>query len=347
MKRRFAAAVVLVLIGLAFFFAFAKRSPRHSSTWVALPDGTSVRILAATYGTNHVVGSLLGRLIAHLPGTLRVDLTRILGNRVAGHQTVITSEPVLLVWLDRKTNSSRATTPTSGYFQAFLADNSNFVSGAEDHLSSRLLNSHVEAVHFTVFPRRSPEITLNIFYHDPTGGVSQCCSLSFANPVYRRYPEWKSEWLPATKRVGDVEVTLLSVHTGHNANTSQAALRDGSVEVTYGNDRRDGRNHTAVDLKLRPLTNTNEVWKATCKEISDATGNMARSSSMRSGSDYAGFAFMPSLWPSEQAWKLKLEIKRDQGFRAEELFVFKKTCRWANWTRQMSLRGRRILSVPP
>jgi hypothetical protein len=31
---------------------------------------------------------------------------------------------------------------------------------------------------------------------------------------------------------------------------------------------------------------------------------------------------MPSLWPGEKAWKLKLEIKRDQGFAQDELFAF-------------------------
>ena len=31
---------------------------------------------------------------------------------------------------------------------------------------------------------------------------------------------------------------------------------------------------------------------------------------------------MPGLWPTEAAWKLKVEIKRTEGFRQEEIFMF-------------------------
>ncbi len=33
---------------------------------------------------------------------------------------------------------------------------------------------------------------------------------------------------------------------------------------------------------------------------------------------------MPSLWPEESAWKVKLLIKRTAGFKPEELFSFRK-----------------------
>jgi hypothetical protein len=59
-------------------------------------------------------------------------------------------------------------------------------------------------------------------------------------------------------------------------------------------------------------------------ELSDATGNRLHCTGTSwggEGEDY--FAFEPGLWPTENAWKLKCEIKRTRGFAPEELLTFK------------------------
>lgn len=324
MKKPILAALTVMLVALACWFILARHKSQPLPARVTLPDGTSVRILAVTYGTNHVVGTKFARVTARLPVALQDILKDILGQPAMPVQTMTTPTPELLVWLDHRTNSLSAKTPNSGsYFTAFLSDGSNFISGPDAFLNSSPW-SQVEALRFGVFPRRDRQITLNIFNHDSSGGVRLCNSLSFANPLYRNYPQWQAEPLPATKRAGDAEVTLLGFETGHDNSSTSSSRRDGSSVITYGTNRLDGENNTVMQLKLRPLMNTNEIWQVAGVEVSDSTGNSTHNSGMSSwGGNNANFSFTPGLWPIEAAWKLKVEIKRSEGFRPEEIFMFK------------------------
>lgn len=322
-KKLFLAVLLVMLAGLAGWLVLAGRNPQGLPSLVTLPDGTSIRIIAVTYGTNHVVGSKLARVTARLPSVLQGILVRVFGSRAVPAQKMTTPTPELLVWVDHQTNRLGVKLPGPAYCTAFLGDGSNFISGPEVYMSSYLPWSMVEAIHFTVFPRRDREITLNIFDHNATGVASRYASLLFANPVYRNYPDWQSETLPATKRMGDLEVTLQGVETGHDNNLSYVRNKNGSYSTIHGTNRVDGRNNTAVELKLRPLGNSNELWQVAGVEVSDATSNIVHNSGMSSGANGAELSFEPGLWPGESAWKLKLTLKRMEGFRREEIIEFK------------------------
>jgi hypothetical protein len=231
----------------------------------------------------------------------------------------------LTVFLYRQTNTVSAAIAPGAYYTAFLSDGSNFISGEENNISMwspGWLPGPVGPVHFRIFPHRSKELTIHFFYHNPAGKVSECGSLSFANPKFQNFPVWTPEKLPATKQAGDLGVTLLSVSTGLNNNTSARALAGGGMVTTRGTNRLDGRNETAVELKFQPAR-TNEVWQVTSVKVSDATSNDVVSMSMNWSGNGDEFAFEPGLWPDEAAWKLKLFLKRTEGFTPEELIVFK------------------------
>ncbi|MDB6021564.1 MAG: hypothetical protein JWQ04_1421 [Pedosphaera sp.] len=320
MKKLILAAFTLILIGLAGWFALAKRGAQPPRASVTLPDGTSLSLRAMTYGTNHVVGTPAARAVARLPTGLQNIVRFFLGQGAFPVLTSTTSTPELLVWLDRQTNGPVMTILNNDYYTAFFGDGSNFISGEDAYLNNFLTGSPTEMLHFRTFPRRDRIITLNIFHHDFKGGTRLCASLPMANPEHKIYPKWQAEPLPVTKLVGDVEASLLGLETGHDNDRSH---REGNAGVVYGTNRLDGRNYTVANLKLRPLVNTNETWQATSVEVSDATGNSAHNSGMGWSGEASEFTFSPSLWPGETAWKLKLEIKRTGGFRPEELFVFK------------------------
>ena len=245
----------------------------------------------------------------------------LLGNWAALQGSTTTSEPKLIIWLGRATNNATAP-PGSGYFTALLSDASGFISG--DHASIYGWWSNPEQMQFGVIPRRDPVIAVNFFYHAPTGGVSRCGSLPFANPLYGAFPQWQPEPLPATRRAGDVAVTLEKVSTGHDQNSSVRADSNGHVIHEFGTNRVDGQNRTVCFIQFQPLTNTNQVWCVAAEEVSDATGNKARNTSFGWGSIEEGyFSFEPGLWPNESAWKLRCEIKRARGFDPGETFVFR------------------------
>ena len=286
---------------------------------LSLPDGSVTRIMAVTYGTNHVVGRPLARLFARLPAGI-VDL---LPGPFALLASTTTPEPKLIIWLGRATNNANVPTG-SGYFDALLSDASGFISGDHATIFETGLWGNPEQMQFGVIPRRDPIIAVNFFYHSPTGGVSRCGSLPFANPLYGAFPQWQPEPLPATRRVDDVAVTLEKLSTGHDQNASIGADLSGHAIHEFGTNRVDGQNMTVCFIRLQPLTNSNQVWCVAGEEVSDATGNKAPSTSLGSGSlEESYFSFEPGLWPSESAWKLRCEIKRTRGFDPGETSVFR------------------------
>jgi hypothetical protein len=318
MKKLLAVVVALAFLILALVVVRRGPVPAPPSAWLVLPDGSSNRIVAVTYGTNHLIGPLLGRMIAHLPQAVQDELPVLI------HQTE-TPEPALVVWIEHRVNPGIRTPPSFSDYKR-LADHNGFISGPQNPPAGCFGTLDIGPTIFEAFPRRDPKLTVNFFYPSPTGQVTNCGSLQFPNPLYRAYPdypEWQPEALPATKRAADVEVTLLDVRTGYDSTARTQYRKGGGSETTRGTNRLDGANNTEVKLRIRSLADTNQIWKAVGVQVSDATGNTMHSSGMSWNGIGPNFAFSPGLWPSERTWKLKLEIKQAEGFTPEKLFTVK------------------------
>ena len=311
----------LGLVVLAGIIVAVRKPPPVTSGPLTLPDGAVVRIVGVTYGTNHFVGRPLARFVAHMPAGVQTVFKRLLGSKAVLQSSATTLEPRLIVWLEHATNRPTAQA-AAGHVTALLSDARGFMSGGDDYLD--VWFSGLPSVQFGVFPRRDRVITLNFFYHSPTGGMTRCGSLPFANPLHRGFPQWQPEPLPATRPAGDVAVTLEKVSTGHDQNTGYRSTTGGGRVVEFGTNRLNGQNCTVCAIHLHSLTNSNEVWCVANEEVSDATGNKARNTSLGWGSYEDGyFTFEPGLWPSESAWKLRCEIKRVKGFAPGETFTFR------------------------
>jgi hypothetical protein len=244
-------------------------------------------------------------------------LGRYLGD-VALHRAT-TPEPTMIIWLDRSTNGLLGGL-LSYSCTVSLADTNGFVSGSRSWLNGW---QNPAPLYFTAFPRRAPTIAAHVFYNDSTGGVRRCGSLTLANPVYGSFPQWQPEPLPATRRTGDVEVTLEKFSTGHDNRLSQIGLTGGRNVIEFGTNRMD-RNENFCLIRTKSLADTNHVWRMVSAELSDATGNKLRSTGTTwGGEEQPYFAFEPGLWLDEKAWKLRCEIKRFKGFAPDEILVFK------------------------
>jgi hypothetical protein len=314
----FACLALIVLAGVVV----ALRHPKPIvSGPLTLPDGSVVRIVAVTYGTNHVVGTPLARFVARLPAAMQFRLKGVLGPRAALFGSTTTTTPTLVVWLGRAATNTPAAI-TSGYLTALLSDASGFISGVNATISGWWSNPL--PLRFPVFPRRDPVIALNFFYHKPRGGIARCGRLRFVNPQYRTYPQWQPEPLPATRKAGDVVVTLKKLSTGHGYNTECENGPHGTAFLTFDARHRDDENRSVCFIHFQPLTRTNEVWRVAQAVVSDATGNHIGSTSLGwGGYDQDYFTFDPGLWTNESAWKLRCEIKRAEGFAPGETFAFR------------------------
>ena len=127
-----ALGLVAAVAGIAVLMALA-RSRSGSSGWLALPDGSVVRVFGVTYGTNHVIGNPLTRLASEMPAGVQSVLAGLFGPRAIRNQTLSTPFPTLVVWLDPKSSVSVVLPSYSGYIDAYLGDMAGFVSGASEN----------------------------------------------------------------------------------------------------------------------------------------------------------------------------------------------------------------------
>lgn len=309
---------VAIVLGLAIAIIFPSKPTTSES--LLLPDGTALRIVDVTYGTNHLFGTPLGRLVAKLPPRMGRVAKDLLGARAAIYQTHNSAEPSLVVWLERSTNS-----PTGqilgGHVSAMLADGAGFVSGEKASLWG--FGMGIERLEFPVVPRRDPLLRVEVSYRGRAGGMEQVGSLSVENPVYGLYPHWTPETLPATKRVGELEVTLNKISAGHRASTSHSSGPGNTRVIEFGTNSPNSRGMCVCLLSARSVSGSNDAWRVVSLRISDATGNSAKGSTMSFFNDEPYFMFRPGLWPSEVAWKLVCELKRSEGHDLGDLITFR------------------------
>ena len=316
-KTQIVLALLLLATALAVGLTLRHKGVAVARPELALPGMEKIRFETATFGTNHVVGTTLGRWVARLPGPVGDFVSDLLGPR-ASIRRASTATPSLMVWLDTPEPRPPSLANHLSY-TAILADEHGFSSGEESSLPYWMPGT----LAFQGFPRRSKTLELRIYSHDTNGQAHRAGSLRFHNPRFASYPVWTSEALPATRRVGNLEVTLESFSTGHNNNSTCRPDVRGQTVVEYGLRGEDDPNHSAAHLRLRSLQNTNEIWVVTGVNLFDATGNQVHNTSLSTDGDGRSFSFSPSLWPDEAAWRLRLEIKRKEGFAADELCVFK------------------------
>jgi hypothetical protein len=99
-----------------------------------------------------------------------------------------------------------------------------------------------------VFPRREREFKLRIFTRDQALG-----ELTIHNPVYQRYPVWKPEPLPATRPVGNSNVTLVSFDNAWTLNPMINPLAlDPALDASSANLRFIIQRPQMVEFLIQP-----------------------------------------------------------------------------------------------
>ena len=280
---------------------------------ITLPDGRIYRFVGTTSGTNHSQPRFAARLADHLPAGLGNFLRRQLEPRLGSLAGVRTSEPSLCVWLELvASNSPSVTTSTSTVPQTYaiysvLADQNGIFGGRSTYaMASNVKGVPFPAAQFTVVPRRSPALQCVFFDQISTPDLSHAYArVTFPNPLFGHFPQWKAEALPAVKKAGDVEVRLASVIRGQNIGG-----------IYY------------FDAALNPPAGDDKGWVIHRAAMSDATGNQVFATRLgrqraAASRDYYR-TIRGALWPDEDAWKLTLELEHTNASDKQELITFKK-----------------------
>jgi len=325
--------VVAVAIGAAVSWNRRHQAPPQIIT---LSNGDQYRFVGATYSTKNVPPVFAARLQRLLPKSvanwsrkyLRTDTSQF-------NQGETLDSPRLFVWFQRLgTNTPFSVTNLT----ARLADESGVEGGASTYpaFARSVAWTYAE---FEVIPRRSRTLQCTLYPFAVTPNApNPVGQVTFANPAYGHFPQWQPEPMPTVRKDSDLEVRLDDLTTGHQANPATILKPNGSWGLPIRKALRGQEALTSFDMSIISPPRSNEFWVLHSVKMSDATGNAIRDGWF--GQDIFGYnefgprptplppkrayseSIQGTLWPDENAWRLKLEFKRALGFTSNELVTF-------------------------
>jgi hypothetical protein len=158
------------------------------------------------------------------------------------------------------------------------------------------------------FPRRSKTLVVRFLRKQGDGNPDvPVMQITIDNPNAGPYPVWVPEPWPATKRAGDLAVTLTDFTTGLSASDPTRAAVENEEAATQ----------LAFDLEVKGRANC--PWRVKSVNGSDATGNswfsvlVASQTKAPQQSVMEIRNFSGSLWPGESAWNLRVELAPASG----------------------------------
>ena len=322
-------AVLLAALGCVLAIAVAggllwkKELPQI----VTFPNGDKYQFAGTAYSTTPVPPSLAARAVSLLPARLADRARKRFAASLSQNRPGVKfSSPQLIVWFRRVGTNA---VPTSlGYNPSvMLADQAGVVAG-QDGLAGYPTGTAWLFAAFSIVPRRSRELECHFYRMSDRSLIGK---VSFRNPLYGQFPQWRPEPVPMVKRAEDLEVRLDRLETGYPPEfygTSVSPLE--KPEFRLGPERGNslpGDRDSAFDISLRSSAGSN-TWVLRDAEFSDATGNRLFDYDLLTqllrtdwGSGYS--KWIPgTLWPDEAAWRLKLELNRPAGLAAGDLVTF-------------------------
>lgn len=296
----------MLFTGLVVLQVASSMKPRATQV-ATLPDGSTLRLESVSYGLNHFrPGAWWHPLARRLPAPWQSKL------KVDTGAAMSTTEPSLGVWL----GWDKSAASTHGWWDFGLVDEHGVevpARSCSNHNYTRSGQPEALGYAFTTLPRRGSAMTLRLYNRKSDGTRELAASFELSNPVRGKFPEWRPQPMPAVVKRGDLEVSFKRLLVGVNYDSKPAAPRPG--EEAWAR----------VEFEVKENGAPSDVWFPDGIELEDATGNQTRqnswSSDVRGGAAY--LRWQPYLWPSEAAWKIRVEFMRNDKavFSTNELIV--------------------------
>lgn len=263
---------------------------------ITLKDGARLTLVGVSYGKHHVFKG--------------VKTTR---SHHRGSTTFDTTNDALVVWIKAEHKSSQWFN-----YQLLVYDRAGTACvGAMQSRSTPVRNGvDIQGFVIDAFPRRDRQIILRVVPWG-NGGELEPAKGEFviSNPGPRSFPQWQPDPMPDTQSDGDLDVTL----TGFTNNARSFMYGNQSRSMK---DPRDRAVQLTFETKQNGMVVTN--WQPVHVITSDATGNSIPNLNWMQGRDAPGAVSMTyqwGLWPTEQAWKLRVEMSRTSGFSNDEIWA--------------------------
>jgi hypothetical protein len=266
-----------------------------------LPDGSVVTFHGVTLGRDHrlPLGSWWQRVLGRLSPP---DLSRRLGVTWLTHTSTNDS---LVVWWTL-TLSPRALVGSSMPEVILSDDSGTSFLASEAPLYSRVLQSTRGTV-FEIVPRGSKRLSVQIRFKDPQTGAVNAAKLNTRNPAGTRESGWLDQSLPATARVGDVEIALT------DARCSRLSPDFPSSDYDW----------TTLTGHFYVGGQSNADWQMVGVEVFDEVGGRYQprllSAGLKSSPSQDQLSFVGTLSP-KKVWKLRIAACQVGGYASNALW---------------------------
>ena len=167
-----------------------------------------------------------------------------------------------------------------------------------------------------LFPRRGTNLYLRFYELGEDERERQAAQFEVPNPARGRHPELTAEALPATRKDGDVTVTLERLESGLNRAGLDAPVPAGRNDVPL----------ICLTVGLRQAGVSRPPWALDSIQIADATGNQWRTRRPETrylpGQETRFQATVNgALWASEPAWRFDLVLLRTDDFAETDVLT--------------------------
>lgn len=300
---------IVAILGIGFLWISRDSETIRSVTF---SDGTTVRLAAITYGTNHLASTtLLGRLVCRLPTSLRNSLLK---NRpqILGISYLITPTPSLVVWTEAV---SPPLAPGPMKLTVFLKAAGRDHSGIDQLLecvSADRPTVPLEPVGFNDVPFRSPYLELLVFGRNHRISPEQRL-LRFPNPAYSPGQRWRAQPLPVTAQDGPLQVSLVKLDAGRGVLAS--GLEGGQPSFDFSSEA-----GALIEMAVHSPEDTNSTWSVFAVEVDDGAGHSVSPFLLESLA--TRLLLSPVLWDEGEPWKVRLHLARLAGLSRSDRVVF-------------------------
>lgn len=174
-------AAIMLFTGLVVLQVASSMKPRAAQV-AKLPDGSTLRLEAVSYGKEHFrPGAWWHPLARRLPADWQRKL------KVDAGPAMSTSEPSLGVWL----SWDKSGASTHGWWDFGLVDEQGVeapASSRSNQESTRAGQPTLLGYAFTAFPRRGSSMILRVYQRDSRGGATTSRLVQSVQPRARQIP---------------------------------------------------------------------------------------------------------------------------------------------------------------
>ncbi len=261
---------------------------------ITLDDGTKLTLIGVTYGTYHVCPV---DTVAH-------KLT--LDNKDFGWPQQ--ASDTLVVWIETQHKANQHTPYGLAFYDK---EGTAFFLGGGPSVESQINDTtDIRGLTFHAYPRWDSTMILRVSSSQPGDNGE----FVITNPAPKSFPSWPLESLPDTQSDGDLDVTLTKLIFGAPSPEEpySSLLRDESLKKVV---------QFAFDIRQKGQSVTN--WRPLYVETTDGTGNWIGTllRPYHKNGQSEGYYYHAALWPSEPAWKIRVEFSCTSGFSNDDVWV--------------------------